>query len=139
MELYQTRIQKFLEERGWDNLRPGDLAKAISIEAAELLENFQWDNPTLEETKKDTKKMEAIKKEWADVQIYLLQMAVLLDFDSGKAIIEKLEKVEKKYPAHLMKARDGKEPGTESAYWQIKAAHRSENLESGQDIQGTEV
>lgn len=134
MQPYQVRIEKFLKDRGWDNLRPGDLAKSISIEASELLENFQWDNPTLEETRADIKRLEAVKKEWADIQIYLLELAVLLGFDPGEAIISKLEKAEKKYPAELMKSRDGKEPGTENTYWQIKAAYRSQPLDPGRTL-----
>ena len=41
MKKYEKTIKKYLKERGWDNLRPSDVAKSISIEAAELLELFQ--------------------------------------------------------------------------------------------------
>jgi dCTP diphosphatase len=69
MEPYEKEIRDYLVERGWDNLRPGDLAKSISIEAAELLEIFQWSNETLEDVKNDPEKTEKIKKELADVLI----------------------------------------------------------------------
>jgi hypothetical protein len=58
----QTKVKTYLEERGWDKLRPGDLAKSISIEAAELLEHFQWHNPELEEVRKDSEKIAELKK-----------------------------------------------------------------------------
>lgn len=56
MKEQEDVIREYLVERGWDQLRPGDLAKSISIEAAELLELFQWTNPSLEEVKADQKK-----------------------------------------------------------------------------------
>lgn len=61
MQDLEQRIRAYLEERGWDNLRPADVAKSISIEAAELLELFQWTNQSLAEVKNDKEKCEAIK------------------------------------------------------------------------------
>jgi hypothetical protein len=51
MKNIESAIHKFLVERGWDKLRPSDLAKSISIEAAELLEIFQWVSMDIEKTK----------------------------------------------------------------------------------------
>lgn len=125
MEPYEERIKEYLEERGWDQLRPGDLAKSISIEAAELLEQFQWSNPTLEETKQNPEKIEAIQKELADVLIYCLEMSVLLGLNTGDIILKKLEKAKEKYPAHLFKNRDkNTDAGSEDVYWKIKKEHR---------------
>ncbi len=125
MKKYEREIRKYLEERSWDNLRPADLAKSISIESAELLELFQWTNQSLEEVKKDSKKMEQIKRELADVLTYCFDMSVLLEFDTGKILLEKLEKVKQKYPAHLFKNRDKKiDAGSEEIYWEIKKEHR---------------
>jgi dCTP diphosphatase len=125
MKKYEAKIREYLEERGWNNLRPGDIAKSISIEAAELLELFQWTNPDLSDVKKDKKKIEAIKKELADILIYCLDMSVLLKLDTGTLIVEKIEKVKQKYPAHLFKKRKkGVEPGSEDIYWKIKREHR---------------
>ena len=67
MKKYEKHVRKYLEERDWDKLRPADLAKSISIEAAELLELFQWTNQSLAEVKKDKEKLEKIKHELADV------------------------------------------------------------------------
>ena len=53
MKALEKEIFKYLKERNWHKLQPGDLAKSISVEAGELLELFQWLNPTLKEIKKD--------------------------------------------------------------------------------------
>jgi dCTP diphosphatase len=125
MKKYEDTIREYLVERGWDKLRPGDLAKSISIEAAELLELFQWTNLTLVDIKTDPEKMESIKKELADVLIYCLDMSVLLGFDTGEIIMKKLDKAKEKYPAHLFKNRNpDQDPGSEDIYWQIKKDHR---------------
>jgi NTP pyrophosphatase (non-canonical NTP hydrolase) len=125
MKEQEDAIREYLAERGWDQLRPSDLAKSISIEAAELLELFQWTNQTLAEVKSDAEKMEAIKKELADVLIYCLDMSVLLEFDTADIVMKKLEKAKQKYPAHLFKDQDkNKDAGSEDIYWQIKKEHR---------------
>lgn len=125
MKKYEKVIKEYLKERSWDNLRPGDIAKSISIESSELLELFQWTNPTLEEVKKDKEKLEQIKKELADVMTYCFNMSVLLKLDTGKILLDKIAQVKKKYPAHLFKNRDkNTDAGSEKIYWKIKKAHR---------------
>ena len=125
MKKYEKHIKKYLEERDWDNLRPGDIAKSISIEAAELLEIFQWTNASLEDVKKDKEKIKMIKKELADVLTYCFSMGVELGFDMGEIILDKLEKSKKKYPAHLFKNRNRDiDAGSEDIYWKIKKEHR---------------
>src|SRR3989344_5115947 len=126
MKHIEQEIHRYLAERGWDKLRPSDLAKSICIEAAELLEVFQWSSLGIEETKKDLKKMEEIKKELADVFIYAFDMAVLLGIDSEKIIKEKLEHVKKKYPAELMRknAKNESGSGADPAYLKIKNSYR---------------
>jgi NTP pyrophosphatase (non-canonical NTP hydrolase) len=120
-ELEQT-ILEHLVERGWDNLRPGDVSKSILIEGAELLEHFQWTNPTLEEVRKDDVLKEKISEELADILIYALELSALLDLNAEKIILKKLEKVKKKYPAALMK--EAATAGDPSLYWKIKKEHR---------------
>ncbi|MDE2021876.1 MAG: nucleotide pyrophosphohydrolase [Patescibacteria group bacterium] len=125
MKNYENLIREYLRKRKWDNLRPADLAKSISIEAAELLELFQWTNQSLKEIKQDKEKVEAIKKELADVLTYCFDMSVLLDFDTEKILLDNLEKIKKKYPAHLFKDRDESiDAGSEEIYWKIKKEHR---------------
>ena len=126
MKKVEAKIYQYLKERGWDNLAPANIAKSISIEAAELLEIFHWTNNTLEETKKDAQKMAEIKKELADVFIYAFDMAVLLGIDTQEIIEEKLEQVKKKYPATLMRksAKAGSGSGARSEYLKIKDDYR---------------
>lgn len=127
MKALEEKILKYLKARKWDKPRPGDLAKSIMLEGAELLEVFQWDNPELEAVKKDKVRVEAIKKELADVLIYCIELSVLLGLDTEKVIRKKLSLASKKYPAKLMYDRTD-EPGTESLYWKIKQEHRKKAL-----------
>lgn len=125
MKKYENEVKKYLKERGWDNLRPVDVAKSIAIESSELLEIFQWSNQDLEEVKKDKKQIEEIKKELADVLIYCFDMGVLLNFDMGEIFLSKLEMVKQKYPAHLFKTGDKKvNDNSQSVYLKIKKEHR---------------
>ena len=123
MKKLECDIAKFLKDRGWDDLRPSDLAKSIMIEGAELLEHFQWENKTAAELKKDKKKLAEIAKELADVFIYCLQLSVHLGFDSEKIIRNKLAVASRKYPARKMRRmKDESRP----EYWQIKNEYRKE-------------
>ncbi len=123
MKKFEVKILKYLKSRGWDNLKPGDLAKSVAIESGELLELFQWDNLDLEEIKKDKGKMEQISKELADVMIYCFDLSVLLGLDTEKILNKKLSLISKKYPAKLMKNR-AKKVGSEDLYWKIKKEYR---------------
>lgn len=126
MKTVEHKIYEYLAERGWNKLRPSDLAKSICIEAAELLEIFQWTSLSLEETKRDREKMKRVRHELADVFIYALDMAVLLGFDAEQIIREKLEHVKKKYPAELMRknAKRDSGSGADPGYLRIKNHHR---------------
>lgn len=126
MKKLESEVFAYLQERGWDKLRPSDIAKSISIEAAELLEVFQWTSMSLEETKADEKVMEELKKELADVFIYALDMVVLLGLDTEEIVMSKLNAVKDKYPAETMRedARAGTGSGNNSEYLRIKQNHR---------------
>ncbi len=113
--------QGFMIERGWDNLKPGDLAKSIMIEGAELLELFQWVNPTAQETLGDEEKMKRVKEELADVFIYALDLAVTLDLNPEDIIKEKMNKNAQKYPPKIMLSSDWYEQ-----YQKIKQEKRGE-------------
>ena len=98
----KERIQKFVGARKWERYHnPKDLAEAICIEAAELLEVFQW--ATVEEAsswKNVPSKISKIKDELADVLIYCFSMASVLDVDISEIVSEKLRKNEIKYPVN---------------------------------------
>src|SRR3989338_11069311 len=123
MDTLEKSAKKFLKDRGWDKLRPADLAKSISIEAGELLELFQWSNQELEKVKADKAKIKQIEKELADVLLFSIYMSISLGLDTEKVILNKLKKVSKKYPPSIMKNKGGEEPGTEAAYHKIKKSY----------------
>ncbi len=120
----ERRVKKFLVQRGWDELRPGDVAKSISIEAAELLEHFNWENPTLEEFKQQRANMKDVAPELADVLICCLELAVLLNLDASRIVRAKLAAQSKKYPAALMRRSRNGNDGAGEFYYKIKKAHR---------------
>ncbi|MEM2598905.1 MAG: nucleotide pyrophosphohydrolase [Thermoproteota archaeon] len=101
LQVLKNRVREFVSNRGWEKYHnPKDLAEAVCIEAAELLEVFQWS--TVEEAsswRNDASKMESIRDELADVLIYCLSMANTLGIDLSEAVLKKLEKNEEKYPA----------------------------------------
>jgi len=89
-----AKILKFRDERNWKQFHtPRDLAISISIEAAELLEHFQWD-PSDEDI--STKK-EAIAEELADVLIYCTYLSDTLHLDMDKIVCNKIDKNSRKY------------------------------------------
>lgn len=95
MKKIYEKVVAFRDERDWKQYHSGkDLAISISLEANELLENFQWRSS--EEAIRDSK--QNIKEEMADVLIYLVQMADLLDIDLEEEVLKKLEKNVVKYP-----------------------------------------
>ncbi len=127
MKDFEEKIRTHLAERGWDRLRPSDVAKSVMIEGAELLEIFQWDNQEPEEVRADEKKMVAIRKELADVMIYCFDMAVILGIDVKSALEEKLAKAAEKYPVEMFNPNShGENPGTEELYWKVKEEYRKE-------------
>ena len=85
------RIRKFTEDRDWDQFHsPANLAKSIVIEAAELLECFQWNDTNYN--------MDNVLEELADVTNYCLQMAQVLGVDIIDVVNKKMDITEKKYP-----------------------------------------
>lgn len=96
LDVLKQRIDKFNKDRDWDKFHsPVNLAKSISIEAAELLECFQWNN--------DEYNKEAVLEELADVMNYCIQMSQVLDVDIVEIINKKMDKTEKKYPVDKAK------------------------------------
>jgi len=103
MDTLLKEIRKFRDDRDWMQFHdPKNMAISISIEAAELLEHFQWKDP------KDVEKhiasnKEAIADEIADVGVYLLELADNLGIDFEKAVLNKLAKNAAKYPVDKAK------------------------------------
>lgn len=90
------RVRNFVESRSWNRYhKPKDIAIALSVEASELLEIFQWSGDA-DLASKDT--IDKIRMETADTVIYALGMANACGFDLGDAVAEKIALNEKKYP-----------------------------------------
>ena len=100
MKELQEKIEKFNEERDWDQFHsPENLAKSISIEAGELLECFQWNNEY---------NLNEVKEELADVINYCILMADKLGVDPKQIVLDKIEKNAKKYPVEKAKGKSTK-------------------------------
>ena len=93
------RWEAFVDERGWERFQtPKNLATSISIEAAELLEVFQWhDNLPAEEIRGDEETMERIREELADVLVYAIGLSVRLDVDLREAVEAKMAANEERF------------------------------------------
>lgn len=107
-------IVAFRDERGWQKHHtPKNLVMSIAIEAAELMEHFQWDGLS------DADKQE-VADELADVLSYCLSFADALDIDIATAFRNKLEKTRKKFPVELFNA----ERASAEDYKRIKQQYR---------------
>lgn len=85
------KLIEFRDERNWKQFHtPENLAKSIVIEAAELLENYQWKNENTD--------MQNVKEEIADIMAYCLLFCEHYGFDLKEIIMEKIKKNEQKYP-----------------------------------------
>jgi dCTP diphosphatase len=108
LDKIKLRLRQFADERDWDQFHsPKNLAMALIVEAAELVEHFQW------LTEKQSQKLPAdklaeVEQEIADIQIYLIRLADKLGIDVEKAVNEKIKLNEKKYPADKMRGKAGK-------------------------------
>jgi len=93
-------VEKFVKDRRWEKFHTfKNLAESICIEAAELLEIFQWNiGDEADSVVNDPVKFNRLKEELADVLIYCISMASSARIDIAEAIFNKIKKNEKKYP-----------------------------------------
>ena len=95
------RIRKFTEDREWDQFHsPANLAKSIGIEAAELLECFQWSDEEYD--------LQHVKEELADVMVYCQNLLDKLGLDADEIINMKMTQNEVKYPVDKAKGKSDK-------------------------------
>ena len=102
MQALQNQVREFVKERNWRKFHsPRNLAAAISVEAAELLDIFKWS------TSQDSapENAAAIKDEVADVIIYCLSLCNRVDIDAAEAVEAKIAKNAEKYPVERYKGR----------------------------------
>ena len=108
MEDLRETIRLFIEERDWEQFHsPKNLAMALSVEVAEIVEHFQW---LTEEQSQDLppEKLAEVKEEIGDVMIYLTELADKLGIDPVEAAKAKLAINEQKYPAELVRGKASK-------------------------------
>ncbi len=103
-----ARIRQFAEERDWEQFHcPKNLSMALIVEAAELVEHFQWLSRQQSGELND-ERHDAVSLEMADVLIYLLRMADRLNIDLLEAARKKIEINAKKYPIAFAKGKADK-------------------------------
>ncbi len=96
-----ARIRKFTDDRDWDQFHsPANLAKSIVIEAAELLECFQWNEEEYD--------LQHVKEELADVMVYSQNLLDKLGLDADEIVNMKMAQNEAKYPIEKAKGKSNK-------------------------------
>ena len=102
------KIKKFRDDRDWKQFHNHkDMALSLVLEAAELLEHFQWKDP--EEVNKHAREnLEEIADELADIAMYVFELSDNLGVDLKKAMIKKLAKNAQKYPIEKAKGKHTK-------------------------------
>jgi NTP pyrophosphatase (non-canonical NTP hydrolase) len=98
-------VRAFVDERDWAQFHtPKNIAMALTVEAAELQEHFQWLTAEQSEALAADQRA-AVADELADVQVYLVRLADRLGIDLLEACAAKLEKNRAKYPVELARGR----------------------------------
>ncbi len=98
-------VQEFIDERDWAKYHnPKDLAISIAIEAAELMELFQWmGEKEAQSILENAERSARLEEELADIIILCLSLANVSSIDLARAVTKKLGKNRDKYPVHLVK------------------------------------
>jgi len=100
-------VQEFIDERDWSQFHtPKNLSMSLAVEAAELMEHFQWLTPD-ESRQLSADKIVEVSEEMADVFCYLMSMANELEIDLAEAFEKKMNKNRMKYPAVEFRGRFG--------------------------------
>lgn len=104
-------VRQFVDARDWQQFHsPKNLSMALAIEAAELMEHFQWISTDASRTiGEDNARLAAVGEELADVVCYALAIANELEIDVSVAMRDKMQKNERKYPAEEYRGRYGPE------------------------------
>lgn len=105
----QELLHNFAAVRSWRRFHnPKNLAASVAIEAAELLECFQWlDDEQSEDVGHQQPKLAEVQDEMADVLIYLLHLADVLNIDLENAVTDKVSRNELRYPARQVASTFG--------------------------------
>jgi dCTP diphosphatase len=108
LEDLKRRMAAFVREREWETFHtPKNLSMSIAIEAAELMEHFQW--LTVEESKRlPAEALAAVGEELADIVIYALSLSNVLDLDLADTVLAKMDKNVRKYPSDKVRGKSHK-------------------------------
>ena len=100
-------VQTFVDERDWRQFHsPKNLSMSIAIEAAELMEHFQWlDAAEARDIRDRPDDMQQVREELSDILCFVLSFANTLDIDLSTALRDKMIKNAKKYPAEKFQGR----------------------------------
>lgn len=105
MDDLRRKLRRFIADRDWEQFHsPKNLAMALSVEVAEVLEHFQWLTEQESSDLPDDKLAE-IREEVGDILIYLVRLADVLGIDPLDAANDKIEKNNRKYPADKVKGK----------------------------------
>jgi dCTP diphosphatase len=108
LDSLKEKLRDFAELRDWDQFHsPKNLSMALIAEAAELVEHFQWLTED-ESAQLNEDKLEEVRQELADIQIYLIRIADKLGVDLIEAAEQKIKINEEKYPAEKVKGQHKK-------------------------------
>lgn len=108
IEALKQKIQDFVDQRDWSQFHtPKNLSMAMMVEAAELLEHFQWDTPA-ESHQLSAEKREQVGHELADTLVYLIRIAQVLNIDLLEVANQKIALNAKKYPVELARGSRAK-------------------------------
>ena len=101
----RDRLRAFVAERDWDQFHsPKNLSMALAVEAAELVEIFQWLTEADSAVLDDARRVR-VEAELADILVYLVRIADRLDIDLLPAATRKLEENARKYPADRVRGK----------------------------------
>lgn len=107
-EELKKKLRTFAAERDWDKFHsPKNLVMALSAEAGELVEHFQWLSET-QSSSLSQADLQKVGEEIADIQIYLVRLVDRLGLDLHSEIARKMEQNEKKYPAEKVRGSSKK-------------------------------
>jgi dCTP diphosphatase len=104
----QENLRTFARERDWEQFHnPKNLAMALTVEAGELQEIFQWLTEQ-QSSSLDVQQREHVKEEMADVLLYLCRLADVLDIDLQEAALNKIKRNAEKYPVDQVRGKSAK-------------------------------
>ena len=109
LKSYQEKLSKFAKERDWDQFHSiKNLSMALSVEASELLEHFQWANDETKVEDLDEQKRQKVEDELIDIFIYWVRLTDKMNLSFENAFERKFKENCEKYPADKVKGKSKK-------------------------------